>query len=445
MNEQDRLKSQVKLIEARDRCNWVITHLMPDLPYSHEDIGILTKTKTPIMYIHDRLAEPYPPSEPPPPTVTKTKYPLFDVNFMAGYAPWDLHALNLPYHSHFDRHDWEEGADLMRDNHVNSTRLFLSTGGAGPDADNRFIPFLRKPNGKFDLTKFGSDMSEIEWRLEKFWERDIATVICIASGIKGVADRFKQSVWYGRNNVNGTTHDHKRFMDHDGTMTVYKKVLKNLWERWKDKPVIFEFINEPAYNNMTMFNWYSKMMERCRELGIPGRQFAFEKWDSSKILSLLREHKCWCLVHGVNHVGWFKKWHRRGREMQKIYEEFDHVAADSDGHDGEFPGEGLVGKLWNPNFKRPAPKHIESGLIHDHEKSGAGWMVMSAGAYYKNPIPDRPNHVDLKHAAVPGLEKHECEAYGVDWSLFSYRKLLKRYPLGELVAIRRAMDKLFGE
>lgn len=374
----------------------------------------------------------------------KTKYPLFETGFILGHAPWDLHALNLPYHSHFSREDWEEGAKLCAQNRVNTVRFFLSTGGAGPDADNRFIPFLRKQSGKYDLLKFGPEMEEIKWRLEKFWERDITTLIVIASGIKGVADRFEQSVWCRKNNINETTHDHKRFMDHEKTIRAYKRVLKNLWERWRDKPVIFEFINEPGFANRTMFNWYDTMMSYCEHLGIPNNQFAFEKWDSGYCHELLEMYRCWMFIHGVNHIGWFNKWHRRGRSLQKDYfVPHDYVASDSDGADGEFPGKGLVGKLWNQNFKRPAPQHMRQGLIHDHKKSGAGWMIMSAAAYYKNPIPDRPHYDDWRHAAMDGLTKEECKQQNVDWNLFSYRKGLKRVPLGELKAIRKASNKMF--
>ena len=171
----------------------------------------------------------------------KTKYPLFNVNFMLGYVPWDLHALNLPYHTHFDSHDWAEGAALSAKNRVNATRFFFSTGEKAGDLDDFKLPFLKLPSGKFDLTQFGSDFHDIEWRLEKFWERDIHTVICIASGIKG--PRFAHTVWHGANNINDTCTDHRDFTRDQQTKKMYKRVLKNLWELWGDKPVIFNLLN----------------------------------------------------------------------------------------------------------------------------------------------------------------------------------------------------------
>ena len=185
-------------------------------------------------------------------------------------------------------------------------------------------------------------------------------------------------------------------------------------------------------------------MRYARAIGIPANRLAFEKWDSGHCEDLLKEFGCWMLIHGPNHVGWFRKWHRNGRELQKDYfEPFIWVASDSDGYDAEFPGQGLKGLNWNPNFRRPAPQHMRTGLIHDHRHSGAGWMIMSAGAYYRHPEGDKPHYQNWLRTALHGLTKAECRDEGVDWNLFSYRKGLVRKPLGELKAIRKAMNKLF--
>lgn len=368
----------------------------------------------------------------------KTKYPLFDVNFMAGYVPWDLHALNLPYHAHFDANDWGMGARLMAQNHVNATRFFLATGEKEGDLDNFLLPFYRTSSGKHNLRKWGTGMNVIEGRLENFWERDITTVICLASGIKGA--RFKHTVWHGDNNINNTCTDHRDFTRDRKTKNVYKDVLEMLWERWKTKPVIFNLLNE-VYN----YEWHDEMMTYARSIGIPGKRLAFEKWDSGHCEDLLKEFDCWMLIHGVNHIGWFNKWHRRGRALQyEYFVPFDWVGSDSDGHDPEFPGQGLKGVNWNPLFRRPAPQHMRQGLIHDKRKQGAGWIIMSAGAYYTHPHGDRPHFDEWKRVALDGLTKDECRQWDVDWKLFSYRKWLKRKPLGELKAIRKAMNKLFG-
>ncbi len=378
----------------------------------------------------------------------KTKYRLFDVNYMLGYVPRDLHSLNLPYHSEFTRENWSESANLMRKNHVNTTRFFLCTGEKKGDLDNFILPFKREPDGRFDLLQFGEGIEEIEWRLNEFWKRGIFTVLCIASGIK--ENRFAYTVWNGKNNINNTTSDFRYFMTHSHTISVYKKVIKMLRERWKGKPVIFELVNEPeAFNSIQLFNWHMKILDYCRRIGIPSRKLAFEKWDSSKVLEILKKYNCWMFVHAVNHINWFERFHLPGCEMQRyFFNVYKWVAADSDGakkREGDLPllGEGLVGKTWNSEFKRPAPKHMKDGLIFDYKHKGAGWIIMSAGAYYKSADGDKPIHKDWKHVAIDGLTEEECKNQNVKWELFSYRKLFKQRSLGELRAIRKAANRLF--
>ena len=366
----------------------------------------------------------------------KCKYPLFQHNYLLGYVPWDFHALNLPFHANFDALDWEEGAALMAKNRVNGTRFFLATGEKAGDLKNYHIPFLRT-DGKFDLTKFGEDdMNQIEWRLEKFWERGIATMICLATGIKG--QRFEHTVWHKDNNINGTTDNHKDFMDHPETVRAYMKVIKNLWARWKHKPVIFEFINEPhAFTQLRKYQWYKKMMTYCLTLGIPRRQFAFEKFNSGWVENLLKQYNCWMFCHTMNSLEHMKRIHKG--EMQEYYfKPYEYVACNSDGACEEFPGTGLVGRSWGDELRKPAPQDMKEGLKHDYKKDGAGWFIGSAGAYFANAEGDKPNFEHWRLAAVDGLNKMICQSLGVDWKLFSYRKWLRRKPLGELKAIRKA-------
>ena len=365
---------------------------------------------------------------------------------MIGYVDKDLHGLNLPYHEGYTKENWKATAKYETTHNINTKRFFLATGEKEGDLDSFLFPFHRKKTGRFDLFKLGGDIDEIEWRLEKYWERGITTVICIASGIK--ENRFRHTIWHRRNNVNETTTDCKRFMDHEGTIQAYRKVLRLLWKRWKAKPIIFEFINEPeAFSTSTKRSWYFRMLHFCRDiLGIPMNRIAFEKWDSSKILDVLDTFNCWMFEHGVNHINWFKRFHRG--EMQKIYETYDWIAADSDGAkkaEGNISllGEGLKGLTWNDDFTRPAPKHMKDGLIYDYKHGGKGWIIMSAGAYYKHPNGDKPCFSDWKHVALEGLTKAECREQNVNWNLFSYWKLFKRKPLGELKAIRKATNKLF--
>ena len=371
----------------------------------------------------------------------KTKYPLFKHGFLLGYDPCDYWVLNLPYHEGFTRENWPEVPELLAKNRVNGSRFFLLGTESKKHLHDFYIPYQREPGGRFDLTKFGVGMEEIEWKLEKFWERDIATMICIATGINGRG--FKHTVWHGQNNINDTTDDHRRFMGHAETERVYRKVIKNLWLRWKDKPIIFEFINEPlAFRTEQLYQWYRRMMDYCISLGIPTNQFAFEKWDSGRCEDLLKEYNCWMFCHTMNSLDHMKRIHKHSMQRE-YFKPFDYVASNSDGVCESFPGSGLVGLPWNPTLKKPAPQHMRKMFIHDKRKSGAGGFWGSASAYVKSLTNDKPIFVDWKHGAIDGYTKAECKYYGVDWRLFSYWKWFKRHPLGELKAIRKASNRIF--
>jgi hypothetical protein len=129
------------------------------------------------------------------------------------------------------------------------------------------------------------------------------------------------------------------------------------------------------------------------------------------------------------------------------------MASDSDGHSDDswcpnydFDGLGLVGWTWNKNFKRACPTHMRDGLVYDYDHDGGGWIIWSAGAWYRYNNTGKPNYKDWYHVAVEGLSKAECEDWDVDWNHFSYipKGTDKRVPLGELVAIKIAMERIFG-
>lgn len=437
MNEKDRLKALVKLMEAKDECQWTITHLEESVPYANDDISKLGEAKKHIMSVRGKLEEPYPPDNP----ITKTKYPLFDVGFMMGAVPWDIWALNLPYTANFTRENWEEGANLMAQHGVNAVRFFLTGTENAGDLDRFLMPFKRVGK-KFDMTELGGEIDEILWRLEKFWERDITTMICVASGIKGKG--FEHTVWHGRHNVNETTEDHRRFMTNDKTNEINAKVISLLCKVCPKDKAIIEGINEPlSFSTVERYNYHRFIMNYCKSLGLKGKHMAFQKWDSGCCHDLLKEFDCWMMIHAMNCIDHMKVVHKASMQRE-YFNEFYFVATNSDGTVKDYPGHGLIGKAWGKSLRKAAPLHILEMLKFDYKNSGAGCMFMSAGAYYKNLHNDKPNFRDWEHTNVGGLTRDECKEQGVDWSLFSYRKLLKQYPLGELVAIRKAAEELFG-
>jgi hypothetical protein len=150
--------------------------------------------------------------------------------------------------------------------------------------------------------------------------------------------------------------------------------------------------------------------------------------------------------------------------MQKYFDDFSFVGADTDGYktkEGHWDlmGEGLVGLNWNKEFIRPAPVHIEKGLIHTYRNSGSAWVIMSAGGVYKNANGRSPAYDDWKHVALEGMSPADLKEWQqlidrkhgqgfsdyIDYDNFSYPiGDVSRKPLGELVAIKRTMYFLFG-
>jgi len=467
MTKEERERAREKLNEAKERCNWVIKNntyggLTADLPYSDDDIELLKGAKQNIRKVYQKLNKQYPPEEP---EYQKTKYPFFNYMYAFGYVPWDAHANSLPFTDKFTWEDWKEGVELLRKHNVNLTRFFLVT-REGADIDY-VVPF--KKRAKYDLLDTDCDgYDELYRRLNEFWERDIATMLCMASGIKDVANRFKYSVWNGRNNVNETVTSAKDFMRHGKTEDVLVDMILHFeFEReWYKKPVIYELINEHNANNLLMYNFYTRVVERLVDNGVDRNRIAVEYWNSSKCYDLTLEQKGIIMPHhGCNHVDTMKRLHVG--ELQKYFHESGVVfMLDSDGQcnnpsEGFYPGVGLVGLLWNPEFRRYAPKHIKPSVLKDWGSDGNGAIPWSAGAYYRNQDGNAPDYKEWKKVAVDGLTSDEL----YDW--LDYYKRIRRQlglnvpdnfevdpvlfkdnsgnPLGELKAIKRASNSIFED
>jgi len=383
--------------------------------------------------------------------MNKCKYPLDKVDFALAYVPADISALVLPFTLlKFRKKLWDKMADTMAKYDINSTRFFLTCTEDDWQKKNTIVCFKKKAGGKYDLTEFDeTKMGKLEERLESFWQRDITTIICIGKDIKEA--RFRFSPWHGKNNINGTVEDAKDFMRDETTQTIFDTVFLNLWERWKTKPIIFEFINEPSGAPELLFSWYDKRIKVGKKAKIPMKRMALNFFHSGKCLELLTKHpKVWVFLHGVNQTGWFQRFNKAGTELQEyFFTKFPHFAADSDGHSVEYPGKGLVGKVWNPVFKRPSPLSIKQGLKYTIKHQGHGWIIMSAAAYIDTKDGNKPDLVRWKKIAEKGIEKNECGKYGVNWNEFSEiikdGDQIKVVKLPELLAIKKAARSLMGD
>lgn len=405
--------------------------------------------------------------EPEESEFTYTKYPLFGdgaVNFVSGMNPWDSHAINLPFHSEFTREQWSEGCELLSQYGVNFVRFFLATGEGPEDIGRMIYPFKKLGAHKVDLFDYDhDDMVEFEWRLNELWKRGIATMLCLCTGIKGF--RFANSVWHGDRNKgyperqnDGSivwkklTTDCDDFMRHKYSRLAVRKVAVNLYKRWSNKPVVIETINEPnAFGPGQNYDWNTYILRGLKSNGCPRNKMAFGWFDSGKVEDLLSTFNCRVFPHGVNTIGWFNRFHLKGCEMQKYYfTQFDGVGVDADGYTPEiYPnhimtGQGLIGWGWNKKFKRACPAHMGDGLVYTHDHNGGGWIIWSAGAWYNKNISGVPNYNDWYHVAVEGLTKEECNEWNVKWEDFSYIINDIRVPLGELMAVKLAMERIFG-
>jgi hypothetical protein len=411
------------------------------------------------------------PEIPPEPDFTYTKYPLFGegaVNFVSGMNPWDSHVISIPFHSNFTRAQWVEGCELLSQYGVNFVRFFMATGEGKDDINNFIYPFKKIGNNKVDLFDYDhDDMVEYEWRLNELWKRGITTMLCLCTGIKN--KRFPYCVWHGdRNNgyperqSDGSIVRKKLATDADYFMRdkysrlSARKVGINLYKRWKAYPVVIEGINEPMlFGAGEIYDWTRYLQRGLKSNGCPGTKMAFAWFDSGKVEDLLNEFDCRTFPHGINAMDWFRRFHKPGTEMQKHYfVPFYGVGVDADGHisnDGSMPnydfvGRGLIGWTWNKNFIRACPTHMRDGLVYTYDHSGGGWIIWSAGAWYNKNDTGKPNYNDWYHTAIEGLSEAECRAWNVEWNDFSYipQGETQRIPLGELVAVKLAMERIFG-
>ena len=231
-------------------------------------------------------------------------------------------------------------------------------------------------------------------------------------------------------------HDnYKRWMTDRDSIIIYDGVCDMLYDAMEGKPFIMEWVNEPqAFQTNVLYPWYNGRFGRWADR-VPCDRLAFEKWDSGKIEDLLTDYPgCLCLVHGINTLKEIERWHRG--EMQYYHTTFQNVCYDSDGA-GFWPGEGLVGKNWNPEFKRITSMQLRTGMIYDYDKEGAGYVHLSAISFYQSKLPDFASFME---AGVKGLSKARCQELGVDWDEFS----LGGKPLPELLAFKDAMEIIHG-
>ena len=354
--------------------------------------------------------EPQPEPEPPPEPINICQFPVLKVQKIVGWSHGYENLAMKWRKPDFTLDLWDKLADQMA-KYVNAIRFFAYISENKFYLKNSFIPFLETSGGKYDLTKLSNEyIQKIGKRLKSYHERKITTIICLASSIK--AHRFPTCPFNGDLNINGTTRNVNRFFDDEATIKAFDKYMENMVRAFDNQFVIWELINEPNESNIdALVKWYKGRISKLVRLGVPIRRIAIEKFDSSKLIEFL-EARVWVFWHGVNSVETLKRFHRPGTEMQAFYEKYPRLCASADGGDYMRNARGLIGKEWNPEFRRASSKQTGEMIRYDLKHEGNGVEFMSASAFLDGVYPNLRKALKI---ATKGLTKKECEELGVDY------------------------------
>lgn len=477
MNEKDRAKAQIKLIEAKNRLTWVVSHLRLDLPYAGIEIADLKETKKRIMKIHKLFNDPYPPEGP---EVTVTKYLMFDnAKILMSLSPGDLHDLNWQFHEGFTAENYTEQSEQLAIHRVNGRGHFFSCAEGKKDLKTYLVPFKRVENGKFYLWALDPiEWPLMKWRLQEDMSRGIIPVMRVASGWNN--RQYGYTAWHPKNNIGvklGSRHltmtdDIRQLYGDKDTGRIFRGVTYMLVDALRElkhptgikDPFIIQGVNEPVIRSDREFFYFQRdLFNRLEKDGLDPTRMAFEKWNSRWIGVKKIDDKVEpglqdlfpgvkCFYHGQNTLAQALRWHRG--EMGKIHNAYPGLTADSDGHEPAYPGQGIVGKNWGLVLRRITSVELFDFLIYDWMHKGGGYQHLSAVSWFES---DLPSFESFMKAGVRGMTQEELREWSdmmyahvgkrdleLDWKLFSYEFEGKRYPLSELMAVKRAMDKIHG-
>jgi|Deesub1362A_J573_1020465.scaffolds.fasta_scaffold00107_85 hypothetical protein len=387
-------------------------------------------------------------------SVTRTIFPYSVYNFMVGYVPWDLDGFVIPFQdgTNWNMNRFEFVGEESAKRGVNVIRLFAYC-QERPDSIYRYIQPLEIRNDRY-IYRFRNGrlilspayVNEMSRRLRVFHERGIVTIICLASGIKGF--RYHFSMWNGRNSNIKSPSRPRAFIEDELVIAMFKDYCQAMVEHFDNPLVIWELINEPhEFEPKPLTQWTYHMIDYLtKKLKVPQKRIMVQHIDRSldgddpagykwlkKYKKILYSH------HGINTAWAFIRYHRHDRDFYKyFYKPFGRrIVCDSDGaqtYEAGLIGTGLIGKNWNPEFRRPSSFDMYHGLVYDYRNGGGGWIIMSAAAWVRSTT--IPNIATWRKSALEGLTREECRKYGVSFEL-------NKEP--ELRAIERAVREIIRE
>jgi len=345
-----------------------------------------------------------------PKKIDVCKFPVNKVNYIIGWSHGYENLAMKFKGENFNYKLWDKLADLMA-KYVNAIRFFAYISENNFYIRNSFLPF-QKQGDKYDLRKLDKKyIEEIKKRLDSYHKRKITTIICLASSIK--AHRWRTCPFNGRNNINGTTEDVKRFYDDKKTVQVFLKYLTNMVKEFDNDYVIWELVNEPNESNIdSLVKWYKKAIRKLVSLGVPYNRIAIEKFNSSKLLEFT-DLGIWIFWHGVNSVETLKRFLRPGTEMRALYDSSkSKFCASADGADYMKKAMGLLPNWWSKQFRRASSRQMGHMIRYDKVKRGNGIEFMSASAFLDGKWPNLRTVIKI---ASKGLTKQKCKVLDVDY------------------------------
>jgi len=411
MENEARLKSLAKLAEANDRCNWVIQNdtyggLKADLPYSKGDIEELKEAKERIKFVSAKLANPYPPDTTPP-AMHVCKHPLPEVGKAAGWSAFGYEGL-----THYDVEDfltlalWDEASDLLAKNSINLHRFFAFC--TGDDYIKTCAQVFPLYADGYDMTEIDDDyVSMVQPRLDCLTDRKISAMVCMGSGVKGVAGRWDQNPMNGKNNSNGTTEDHARFYDDDQMRKMFKVYLRNYHSIFDNPYLIYEPMNEPNCPAGRLASWNWEMVAVLHdELKVPYNRIAINVFDSRKVYDFLKKGIN-VSAHGVNSEKTVKRFLTSKERKPLIASPTFWLSGD--GGDEFDAASGFVGLFHNKKYQHAAARQARNMLRMILKAGGAGIEFMPALAFIDGVVPNLQRIIDHGEA---GFIKAELEQVG---------------------------------
>jgi len=405
MDEQTRFKVISKLEEATDRCNFGITKLREDVPYSNGDIERLRSSKDEISIVQGRLANPYPPDTPP--AMHVCKYPLPEVGKVAGWSAFGYEGL-----THYDVEDfitlalWDQAADLLAKNSINLHRFFAFCTGDNYIKD--CVQVFPNYSDGYDMTEIDSDYVEIVGpRLHSFFDRKVSAMSCLFSGIKNIAGRWSQNPLNGKNNSNGTTEDVARFYDDPETKKFSKVYIRNYHATFDNPYLIYELVNEANTSIGRLVAWNWEMIAVLHdELKVPYNRIAINSFDSRKVFDFLKKG-IHVSAHGVNSEKTVKRFLTSKERKPLIASPTFWLSGD--GGDEFDAADGFVGLFHNKDYQHAAARQARNMLRMILKAGGFGIEFMPALAFIDGVVPNLQRIIDHGEA---GFTKTELEQVG---------------------------------